>query len=88
MSFDLGVYDTVDAVTEEERASYGPIDFDVEEYRKDIGTNKLIKSDKVRSFHTKYSFDKSPSDRITNEQMAIPNIVFTWYRRSLCRSRW
>jgi len=42
-----GIYDTVDPVTDEELASYGPIDFDVEEYRKDIGTNALLKTDKA-----------------------------------------
>merc|ERR1711990_160307 len=51
-----GVYDTVDAVTEEERASYGPIDFDVEEYRNDIGTNKLIKSDKTELLMNRWRF--------------------------------
>ena len=42
-----GIYDTVDPVTDEEMASYGPIDFDVEGYRKDIGTNALLKTDKA-----------------------------------------
>ena len=37
----------MDPVTEQERASYGPIDFDMEEYRQDIGTNELLKKDKT-----------------------------------------
>merc|ERR1711953_1342794 len=42
-----GVYDTVDPVTEAERKSYEAIDFDMEEYQKDIGTNALLKKDKI-----------------------------------------
>lgn len=42
-----GVYDTVDAVTEAERKSYEAIDFDMAEYQKDIGTNELLKKDKI-----------------------------------------
>ena len=41
-----GINDTVAPVTEDERSSYDPIDFDLEEYRKDIGVNKLIHDNK------------------------------------------
>jgi nonspecific dipeptidase len=37
-----GLMDTVAPVTDEELATYENIDFDVEEYRKDIGATKLI----------------------------------------------
>lgn len=37
-----GLYDTVSQVTEEEKALYEPIDFDLEDYRQDIGAKKLI----------------------------------------------
>ena len=41
-----GINDTVAPVSEDERSSYDPIDFDLEEYRKDIGVNKLIHDNK------------------------------------------
>jgi len=41
-----GIYDSVDPVTDDERASYKTIDFDMEAYRKDVGCNSLLKSDK------------------------------------------
>ncbi|KAK3592564.1 hypothetical protein CHS0354_000893 [Potamilus streckersoni] len=41
-----GIYDSVAPVTEEEKNSYGPIDFDKEEYMQDIGTKKLIHAEK------------------------------------------
>ncbi|KAK3716780.1 hypothetical protein RRG08_012051 [Elysia crispata] len=37
-----GIYDSVQELTDEERATYDPIDFDPEDYRKDIGAKKLI----------------------------------------------
>ncbi|KAK7098494.1 cytosolic non-specific dipeptidase-like [Littorina saxatilis] len=37
-----GVSDTVKPLTPEEKALYDPIDFDKDDYRQDIGTNKLI----------------------------------------------
>ncbi|XP_031573362.1 cytosolic non-specific dipeptidase-like isoform X1 [Actinia tenebrosa] len=41
-----GVNDSVAPVTEEEKKSYDPIDFDLEEYRKDIGHNRLLHENK------------------------------------------
>jgi len=41
-----GVYDAVEPLTDLEKATYDPIDFDVEEYKKDIGAKKLIMEDK------------------------------------------
>ncbi|XP_059145561.1 cytosolic non-specific dipeptidase-like [Physella acuta] len=40
------IYDDVEKLTEEELKTYGPIDFDHEDYRADIGAKKLIKSEK------------------------------------------
>ncbi|GFR76092.1 cytosolic non-specific dipeptidase [Elysia marginata] len=37
-----GIYDSVQKLTDEERATYDPIDFDPEDYRKDVGAKKLI----------------------------------------------
>ncbi|VDO99273.1 unnamed protein product [Soboliphyme baturini] len=42
-----GIYDKVAPVTEEERASYRKIDFDVAEYRKSIGVQRLLHEDKA-----------------------------------------
>lgn len=39
-----GVNELVDPLTPEEDALYDPIDFDPEEYRKDIGTGRLLHS--------------------------------------------
>lgn len=41
-----GIYDSVAAVSEEESTSYGPIDFCMESYRKDIGHNRLVHDSK------------------------------------------
>jgi len=41
-----GVYDTVQKLTDEERKTYDPIDFDKEDYSKDIGVSKLLKDNK------------------------------------------
>jgi hypothetical protein len=37
-----GLSDPVAKVTKEELASYDNIDFDVVDYKKDVGTNKLV----------------------------------------------
>ncbi|XP_066913242.1 cytosolic non-specific dipeptidase-like [Clytia hemisphaerica] len=42
-----GVNDDVILMTDEELATYGPIEFDPEEFRKEIGTNELAHPDKV-----------------------------------------
>ncbi|XP_060592099.1 cytosolic non-specific dipeptidase-like isoform X2 [Ruditapes philippinarum] len=41
-----GINDAVAKLTEEEKALYGPIDFDTNEYKSDIGVNKLIHKEK------------------------------------------
>ncbi|RUS77218.1 hypothetical protein EGW08_015022 [Elysia chlorotica] len=41
-----GLYDSVQELTAEEKATYDPIDFDPEDYRKDIGAKKLIHAEK------------------------------------------
>lgn len=41
-----GIYDCVAAITEEESASYDPIDFCMEAYRKEIGHERLIHDNK------------------------------------------
>jgi len=41
-----GIYDSVAPVSEAEAASYGPIDFCMETYRKEIGHNRLIHDNK------------------------------------------
>ncbi|ESP04108.1 hypothetical protein LOTGIDRAFT_224093 [Lottia gigantea] len=40
------LYESVQPVTDEEKQLYGPIDFDPEDYRKDIGAKKLIHASK------------------------------------------
>jgi nonspecific dipeptidase len=42
-----GIYDSVQEVTDEELRTYEPIDFDHEDYAKDIGTKKLLKASKA-----------------------------------------
>ncbi|GFN87739.1 endonuclease-reverse transcriptase [Plakobranchus ocellatus] len=37
-----GIYDSVQKLTEEERATYDPIDFDPEDHQKDIGAKRLL----------------------------------------------
>ena len=45
-----GIMDQVDAVTPQENDLYKDIDFDVTDYRKDIGADRLVhKEDKVKS---------------------------------------
>ncbi|XP_063418778.1 cytosolic non-specific dipeptidase-like [Mytilus trossulus] len=51
-----GIYDTVAPVTDEERKSYGPIDFDLEEYRKDVGVTKLIHDNKPDALMHRWRF--------------------------------
>ncbi|XP_045176982.2 cytosolic non-specific dipeptidase-like isoform X2 [Mercenaria mercenaria] len=41
-----GINDSVAKLTEEEQKLYGPIDFDTNEYKEDIGVKKLIHSEK------------------------------------------
>ncbi|XP_061178072.1 cytosolic non-specific dipeptidase-like [Saccostrea echinata] len=41
-----GIYDSVAKLTEEEKKMYEPIDFDPDEYKKDVGVTKLIHSKK------------------------------------------
>lgn len=42
-----GVYDSVLPLTEEEKKLYEPIEFDLNEYRKDVGVEKLLHDTKV-----------------------------------------
>ncbi|XP_076115747.1 cytosolic non-specific dipeptidase-like [Mytilus galloprovincialis] len=51
-----GIYDTVAPVTDDERKSYGPIDFDLEEYRKDVGVTKLIHDNKPDALMHRWRF--------------------------------
>jgi len=41
-----GIYDSVEKLTDEEKKTYDPIDFDMEEYRSDIGAKRLMKDNK------------------------------------------
>ena len=45
--FKLGIMDLVKPLSKEEEKLYQTIDFDQEEYRKDIGTPKLVHQEKV-----------------------------------------
>ncbi|KAJ8298594.1 hypothetical protein KUTeg_022654 [Tegillarca granosa] len=51
-----GVCDKVAPLTEDEKKSYDPIDFDIEEYRKDTGTIKLIHSDKANTLMHRWRY--------------------------------
>lgn len=52
-----GIMDTVAPVTEEEKATYDSIDFDVEEYRLNIGAPKLIHNDdKMKTLMARWRF--------------------------------
>lgn len=51
-----GVCDKVAPLTEEEKKLYDPIDFDLEEYRKDTGTIKLIHSDKPNTLMHRWRY--------------------------------
>ncbi|XP_005096699.1 cytosolic non-specific dipeptidase isoform X1 [Aplysia californica] len=41
-----GVYDSVQELTDEEKATYDPIDFDMNEYQQDIAAKRLLKENK------------------------------------------
>lgn len=43
-----GMYDSVAPLTDEEQTLYEKIDFDLDEYRRDVGVNKLLHSTKAR----------------------------------------
>jgi len=52
-----GLMDDVKAVTEEEKAIYKDIDFDVEDYRKDVGANRLVHpGDKTKTLMARWRF--------------------------------
>ncbi|XP_005092269.1 cytosolic non-specific dipeptidase isoform X1 [Aplysia californica] len=51
-----GVYDSVRELTEEEEKTYGPIDFDKEEYRQDIGAKKLQKKTKAEVLMARWRY--------------------------------
>ncbi|XP_041471586.1 cytosolic non-specific dipeptidase-like [Lytechinus variegatus] len=51
-----GIYDSVVEVTPEEEDLYGPIDFCMEEYRKDIGANELLHSSKEKILQHRWRF--------------------------------
>ncbi len=52
-----GIEDSVAPVTEQELASYKQIDWDVEDFRKDVGTPKLIHgADKVKTLMARWRF--------------------------------
>jgi len=52
-----GLMDTVAPVTEEEKATYDSIDFDVEEYRLNIGATKLMHNDdKMKTLMARWRF--------------------------------
>ncbi|KAJ8298794.1 hypothetical protein KUTeg_022854 [Tegillarca granosa] len=51
-----GVCDKVAPLTADEKKSYDPIDFDIEEYRKDTGTIKLIHSDKASTLMHRWRY--------------------------------
>jgi hypothetical protein len=52
-----GLSDPVTPVTAEELARYEAISFDVEEYRRDIGTDKLVHGeDKVKTLMARWRF--------------------------------
>lgn len=42
-----GIYDDVAKVTDEEKKLYEKIEFDLEEYTKDVGAQRLLHSTKV-----------------------------------------
>lgn len=42
-----GMYDSVAALTDEEQTLYEKIDFDLDEYCKDVGVKKLLHSTKA-----------------------------------------
>lgn len=51
-----GIYDTVAKVTDEERALYKDIDFDMEDYRADLGHNKLTTATKEELLMSRWRF--------------------------------
>ena len=51
-----GINELVDKVTEDERKLYGPIDFDLENFRKDIGVKKLMYDTKELSLMHRWRF--------------------------------
>jgi len=51
-----GIYDSVDPVTDAERDSYKSIDFNMDEYQKDIGCKALQKSDKTELLMRRWRF--------------------------------
>ncbi|XP_038054212.1 cytosolic non-specific dipeptidase-like [Patiria miniata] len=51
-----GVYDKVAELTEEEASLYGPIDFDLEEYRQEIGTERLLHDSKDKILQHRWRY--------------------------------
>ncbi|XP_038054878.1 cytosolic non-specific dipeptidase-like [Patiria miniata] len=51
-----GVYDKVAELTEEEASLYGPIDFDMEEYRQEIGTERLLHDTKEKILQHRWRY--------------------------------
>ncbi|XP_072172211.1 cytosolic non-specific dipeptidase-like [Diadema setosum] len=51
-----GVYDSVDALTEEEEALYGPIDFSLDEYKGQIGANRLLHDTKAKILQHRWRY--------------------------------
>lgn len=51
-----GIYDTVSELTEEEKALYDPIDFDMGDYREDIGAKKLIHDTKAATLMHRWRY--------------------------------
>ncbi|XP_046580783.1 cytosolic non-specific dipeptidase-like [Haliotis rubra] len=51
-----GINEGVLPVTDEERQLYKPIDFDVEDYRKDLGAEKLIHAEKEQILMSRWRF--------------------------------
>lgn len=51
-----GVMDTVAPLTEDESKLYDPIDFDADEFAKDIGTNRLLHDSKETLLQHRWRF--------------------------------
>lgn len=52
-----GIYDSVAPVTDAEKKLYEKIEFDLEEYAQDVGTKRLLHSNKVPSLYSYPSND-------------------------------
>ena len=67
-------------MTDDELASYKPIDFDLDEYRKDVGVEKLLHEDKAQLLMHRWRFPSLSLHGIEGKmiKLIVPLIVWEY----------